>query len=106
MFFLTCMACFLVTLLSQTCSCPECHCTNLNLFDILEKKKGLAKCLQLRCDSCLFTKEFDPPLKSVNKGGGSFMEVNIRIVYGCRAIGVGYEPLKKLCGYLNVCPNV
>ena len=80
-------------------SCPECHCTNLNLFDILEKKKGLAKCLQLRCDSCLFTKEFytskkiDPPLKNVNKGGGSFMEVNKNSVW--LLLELGMNPSKK-----------
>ena len=30
------------------------------------------------------------------------MEVNIRAVYGMRAIGVGYTPLKKLSCYLDM----
>ena len=29
-------------------------------------------------------------------------KVNLHIVYGMRAIGVGYTPLKKLCCYLNM----
>ena len=30
------------------------------------------------------------------------MEVNLRAVYGMRAIWEGYTPLKKLCCYLNM----
>ena len=32
------------------------------------------------------------------------MEVNTRAVYACSRIGVGYVPLKKLCGYMNMPP--
>ena len=48
------------------------------------------------------SKQVDRLSQSKNQGGGKFMEVNIRMVYGCRAIGVGYEPMKKLCCYLNM----
>ena len=52
-------------------------------------------------------KNFTHPKKierndSEQKGGGKFMERNLRGVYGMRAFGVGYTPLKKLCCYLNM----
>ena len=68
-------------------SCPGCHGTNcLQLFDFNEKKKGLARYLQLKYSTCLYmhkfytSKQVDRLLQSKNQGGGKFMEVNIRMV--------------------------
>ena len=63
--------------------------------------------MYLKCNSCTYVKEFYTSKKiecndSEQKGGGMFMEVNLRAVYGKRAIGVGYTPLKNLCCYLNM----
>ena len=71
------------------------------------KKKGQARLMYLKCNSCTYVKEFCTSKKierndSEQKGGGKFMEVNLRAVYVMRAIGVGYTPLKKLCCYLNM----
>ena len=63
--------------------------------------------MYLKCNSCTYVKEFYTSKTierndSEQKGGGKFMEVNLRAVYGMQAFGVGYTPLKKLCCYLNM----
>ena len=30
------------------------------------------------------------------------MEINVRAVYGCRSVGVGFSQMAKLFGYLNM----
>ena len=88
--------------------CPECVSTNsLHLKDINEKKKGLARYFQLQCTVCPYTKDFCSSKQinrttGNNKGGGKFMEVNLRAVYGMREIGMGHTPLKKLCSFMNM----
>ena len=63
--------------------------------------------MYLKCNPCTYVNEFYTSKKierndSEQKGGGKFMDVNLRAVYGMRAIGVGYIPLKKLYCYLNM----
>lgn len=91
-------------------SCPECFATNsIKLEDVNERKKGLVRFMRLNCEYCPYTNDFftskeverKPPVNK-NKGGGKYMDVNIRAVYGCRAIGVGHKQLQKLCGYLDM----
>ena len=106
--------------------CPVCHGqSSLNMNDLPEKKIGLARTLKITCRFCPYHYEFctskkvNPP--SFNKtddkkeegsrrggsrenAGRKSMAVNIRMVYGCRAIEVGYQPMKKLCCYLNMPP--
>ena len=82
-------------------SCPECHGTkSLQLHDVCEKKRGLARYLQLNCSSCLYVNEFctSKTVQRTQRGKGRNMyEINIRSVYGFRQIGSGYDHLKKLC---------
>ena len=92
----------------RSLACPECCATNsLHLYDINKKKKGLARSLVIKCITCPYEKQFwtskdvDHTPES-NKGGGKFMEVNVRAVYGMRAVGLGHTPLKKLCCYMNM----
>ena len=42
--------------------------------------------------------------QSDKSGGRKFNEVNLRMVYGCRSIGAGYESLRKMCCHLNMPP--
>lgn len=88
-------------------ACPECCTINsLHLHDINEKKKGLARFLILKCVTCPYEKQFYSSKKvdrpDANKGGGNFMEVNVRAVYGMRAVGGGHTPLKKFCCYMDM----
>ena len=96
-------------------SCPECHGTNcLSLTDIGEKKKGLAHFINLSCSFCLYYHQFYTSRKVENIAtsttttkktrGPKVMEVNLRMVYGCRAVGVGHASMTKLCGHLNMPP--
>ena len=80
------------------------------LDNINNKKKGLARLFQLQCSSCPYNQDFfssrevDQPVKEneMQKGGGKHMEVNVRAVYGMRAIGAGHSQLEKVCSYLNM----
>ena len=92
-------------------ACPECFgCSSLQLNDINEKKKGLARLLEIRCTSCPYKHEFFT-FKQVKKhleedekekGGDKHMEINLRSVYGMRSIGAGHASLGKLCCHLNM----
>ena len=87
-------------------SCPGCHDTKtLKLRDIFEKKRGLARYLDLECSSCLYVTRFYTSKEVERKDGGkrrNMYEVNVRSVYACRQIGSGHEDLKKLCCFLNM----
>ena len=85
--------------------CPDCKDTkSLQLSDIDDEKKGLARLLQLQCTSCLYTKTFftSKQLSASEKGGRKSFDINVRSVYACRQIGAGHEQLKKMCIYLNM----
>ena len=90
---------------------PECFgSSSLQLHDINEKKKGLARLLEISCTTCPYKQEFYTS-KQVKKhleedqkeeGGGKHMEINLRAVYGMRSIGVGHASLGKMCCHLNM----
>ena len=89
-------------------ACSECFSTHsLQLHDINERKKGLARCFQLRYNVCPFVKDFYYSKQidchpDIMKGGGKYMEVNCRAVYGMHSIGVGTQSVKKLCCFMNM----
>ena len=87
-------------------SCPECHDTkSLQLHDVCEKKRGLARYLQLKCSSCFYVNEFctSKTVQRKQRGKGRNMyEINIRSVNGFRQMGSGYDHLKKLCCILDM----
>ena len=63
--------------------------------------------MKLKYSSCPYVNDFYTSKQverntEQKKGGGKFMEVNIRAVYGMRSIGVGHTPLKTLCLYMNM----
>ena len=91
-------------------ACPNCSTTNtLKLQDIEDKKKGLARFMQIKCRDCEFKYSFytSPQIDSTNNNhrrGMKTMESNVGAAYGFQSIGVGYTPLTKLCGFLNMPP--
>jgi len=96
--------------LFNSLACPECFSINtISICDVVEKKKGLARYIELSCSACPFVKGCytSNEIKTstdVKKRGRNSMEVNIRAVYACRSIGVGHTGLIKLCGYMNMPP--
>ena len=72
-------------------ACPECYeVETLHLNDTNAKKKGLARLMYLKCNSCTYVKEFYTSKNVMilsKKGGVEFMEVNLRAVYGMQAFG-------------------
>ena len=92
-------------------ACPSCLCTGtLELKDILQLKKGLCRMLKVTCGSCPYKFNFETS-KTVNrviqdgdknKGGNKHKEVNVRAIYGMRAIGSGHKQLEKFCTFMNM----
>jgi hypothetical protein len=88
--------------------CPRCvHTGTLKLNDIFLKKRGFARFLRIQCHNCSFIHEFytSPDVITSNdprQRGSHTMEINTRMVYGFRSIGVGFELLSKLCGFINM----
>ena len=89
-------------------ACPNClRSKTCQLLDIQEKKKGFARFMQVKCIECEFEHSFytSPQISSSKDDrcrGMKTMEINVRAVYAFRSIGVGYMPLTKLCGLLNM----
>ena len=75
---------------------PGCHSIQcLKLFDINNKKFGVARHLQLSCTYCLYSHTFFKSkqiyLPKKNKGGQKLYDVNVRATYGCRQVCAGHE---------------
>ena len=65
-----------------------------------KEEKRLARCFQLRYNVCRFVKDFYSSKQidrhpDITKGGGKYIEVNRRVVFGMRSIGVGHNPVKN-----------
>ena len=96
----------ILSLIFKSLCCPDCKNGDcLQLYDLASKKKGLARCLELKCSCCSYTRTFYTSKELTRKDGGkgrNKYEINVRAVYACRQIGSGHEHLKKLCCYLDM----
>ena len=70
-------------------TCLECYeVETFHLNDTNAKKKRPARLMYLKCNSCTYVKEFIQKRNdSEQKGGGKFMEVNLRAVVVCKLLG-------------------
>lgn len=62
-----------------------------------KKRNGLYFLLVWRCD-CGYEKEFENSKKNENK----IEEINMRIVYGMRCIGIGMNGIESFLGMMNL----
>ena len=85
-------------------ACPECFAIDkLILEDLCTKKKGLASYLCIKCGACGYSRHFySSKMIEADGCGMKPFDINTRAVYGTRAVGGGYNSLKKLCGHLNM----
>ena len=88
----------IITLLS----CPECKATGIKL--LREKRYGLATKCKIFCPSCTFEKEFWSSRK-VDDGGRAF-QINQRLTYSMRSIGVGLKGSQTFLAMMNLPPPV
>ena len=81
---------------------PNCSTTNTpNLLGIDDKKKRLARYMQIKCSDYQFKHSFftSPQIDSTKDNrsrGKKTIEFNVRAVYGFQSIGVGHTPHTKL----------
>ena len=87
-------------------ACPECYeVETLHLNDTNAKKKGLARLMYLKCNSCTYVKEFHTSknVMILSKKGEESLWRSIFVQWWYASIwGRIYTPLKKLCCYLNM----
>ena len=81
------------------------------LTGIEDKKKELARFIQIKCKDCKFKHSFytSPQIDSTKDNrsrGKKTMEINVRAVYGSLSIAVIHNSLIKLCGFLNMPPPI
>ena len=88
----------IITLLS----CPECKATGIKLLH--KKRYGLATKCKIFCPSCTFEKEFWSSRK-VDDGGRAF-QINQRLTYSMRSIGVGLKGSQTFLAMMNLPPPV
>ena len=79
--------------------CPKCFAYDLRLIE-KDTKNGFASDFQLRCSSlaCDYESEFS----SSKKSGQKAYEVNRRMVYSMRQVGVGHAGISKFATYMNM----
>lgn len=84
--------------ISSFCVCKFCHKENsLQLIENTTERKGLACSLSLLCENCNKEQSFYTSSK-VDK----FFDINLRCVYGLRAIGKGMIAGRTLFGLLDL----
>lgn len=71
---------------------------SLELFENVDKRKGIVSNLQLVCNNCDASTSFVTCGKNVN----GFYENNLRLVYGMRSIGKGNAAARTLCSVMNL----
>ena len=79
-------------------SCPTCESGSLELHEDSNKKHGLSN-LFLKCSKCEYRSDFF----TSSQVGRSF-EVNKRIVYSTRSLGLGYTGIEKFNALMNMPP--
>ena len=93
----------ILKLMFSCLACPECFRQEIIIEDINSKKKGLARYLALKRSSCDFVRNiYSSKTVESDRGGMKLFVVNVRTVYGLRAIAGGFSSLQKYCGYLNM----
>ena len=86
-------------------ACPECYeVETLHLNDTNAKKKGLARLMYLKCNSCTYVKEFYTSKNVVilSKNVEESLWRSTFVQWWYASFWGGYTPLKKLCCYLNM----
>lgn len=82
-------------LLSEVAVCKNCG-SNLSITG--SGRLGLSVRLELRCDSCnLCAKEMNSPVVCSGKA-----ELNVRLAYSARCVGLGEQGGRTLCGIMNM----
>ena len=89
----------------QCVRCPVCQAEScLEFRELLNKRCGLALCLQLSCTSC--NAQFSEPYSSPRVDGHhkAPFEVNDRFVLFLREAGLGYSTMRKFCAVFGLQP--
>ena len=83
--------------------CPQCP-GKLEIFNDLERRKGFAYLLKLRCKECLWEYDIYTSSKvcNSNKVGPKFIEMNLRMVLAFREIGRGLTALETFSQCMNM----
>lgn len=83
-------------------ACPECQTVGtVSVCFLGHKRNGLAVCMKLICSSCEYESNEMYSSKKVSK----YFEINRRVAYASRAVGIGHSEINKLC-YLLGLPSV
>ncbi|XP_037572861.2 uncharacterized protein LOC119455530 [Dermacentor silvarum] len=107
----------IVNLLVSAAACPACGRCELSIRELPEKRKGLASCLELRCNnaacftsivSSTYSSRRAAPADDANGGAHPSVRpresfaVNIKAVVAARAIGAGHNQLVRFCAVLGL----
>ena len=87
----------LANIISQYTLCQECFNPTLQLFDNASKRSGFSSSLSLKCTSCEFSNDF-----STSRQIGKSTDINRRIVYTCRSLGLGHTGLERFASLMNM----
>jgi len=88
----------LANLITETLACPVCF-TNSTMTMNQTLHYGSAHKYEIEC-ICGFTHS----IWSSKKAAGKSFDINKRLIYAMRSIGVGYSGLKKFCFLMNIPP--
>ena len=88
----------LASLITETLACPVCF-TNSTMTMRQTLHYGSAQKYEIEC-CCGFSHSVWSSKKAAGKG----FDINKRLIYAMRSIGVGYSGLKKFCFLMNIPP--
>lgn len=71
----------------------------------LVKRNGLKVTVEICCSNCGANDEYtNSATFSSDQGGKKIFDINLRLVYGLRAVGLGREGARMFCGIMNIPP--
>lgn len=89
-----------VSAITKALACKVCG-GDVSISEKCSKRVGLASYFEIKCNSCNTATLF---CSSNMCEKSNVHEINTRLLYGMRCIGIGLTPTKILCGILNVSP--
>ena len=85
--------------MNQTSSCPECDARGILIENNLEKKYGLACCLELFCNNCNWSSSLysNKEIEKKDIPGRNPLDINIRTIIAFLEMGKGHSGLETFC---------
>ena len=86
--------------------CPTCNEKDIIFQNDIQKKKGIANYLSLKCGKCQWTHSTysSNTIDNSSTPGRNKFDINVRAMIAFREAGKGLSAIQRVCGYMNMVP--